>query len=267
MPSFGVGLQSNELSDLNNSTNISGIMDMLGFDLIRDNMMKQIHNQTESTIDYLNILKSRFNKVIEEEAIDSEDRSEIKYEMIDFCEELIQVMSREFDVMGNIISDDYLSMLNTVEVWYNFLVLNRCQMVEKFLIQYIEQNKSALTSGIDVDDKIKDISSLSYKKKNFTKEDIFVMAHIPEIIDFIKNGNIIESDEFLATINDGDYYTSKMVEMFETGATYGNFVPRMLYTVLGEEYDCNEATRIRNSIRAFFYKKNVNNVTAESEED
>ena len=266
MASFNkTGFNSEDLADLNNSTNLSGILDMLGFDLIRDNMFKQIHNETESTIDYLSILKGKFTAIVDEDAIESEDKAEIKYEMINFCEEVISAMAQEYDIMANIISDDYASMLDTIEVWYNFFVLNRCQNVERFLIQYIEKHKSPLIASIDIDDKIKDVSSLSYKKKNFNKDDIFIMAHITEIIEFIKNSNVIDSIEFLNVINDGDYYTSKMVEMFEAGTAYGNFVPRIMYTVLGEEYDCNEATRIRNSIRAFFYTKNTNTVN-ESED-
>jgi hypothetical protein len=228
-------------------------------------MFKQIHNETESTIDYLSILKSKFGAILEEDGIDSEDKSEIKYQMITFCEDVISTLAKEYDIMAHIISDDYATVLDIIEVWYNFFVLNRCQNVERFLIQYIERNKTPLISSIDVDDKVKDISSLSYKKKNFNKDDIFIMAHITEIIEFIKNSNIISSLEFLKVINDGDYYTGKMVEMFENGTAYGNFVPRIMYTVLGEEYDCNEATRIRNSIRAFFYTKNTNIVT-ESED-
>lgn len=265
MSSFMTGLNSEDLADLNNSTNLNGILDMLGMDLIKANMLKQIHGETGSTYDYLATLKGKFTAVVDETAIDSEDKSEVVSEMISFCEELVSAMAQEFGVMLNIISDDYMTMLTAAEVLYNFFVLNRCQIVERFLIQYIEQNKAPLISSIDADEKIKDISSLSYKKKNFSKDDIFIMAHISEIIEFIKHGNIIESDEFLKTINDGDYYTSKMVEMFENGTIYGNFVPKILYTVLGEEYDCNEATRIRNSIRAFFYTKTVNSVN-ESEE-
>ena len=265
MASFRTGLNSEDLADLNNSTNLNGILDMLGFDLIRDNILKQVHNETTSTVDYLDILKGKFTSVIEEETIDSQDRSEVKSEMIDFCEKLISTMSSEFDIFVNIISEDYSSMLNTVEIWYNFFVLNRCQNVERFLIQYIEQNKAPLISSINVDEKIKDISSLSYRKKNFNKDDVFIMAHISEIIEFIKNGNIVDSEDFLETINDGDYYTGKIVEMYQNGTVYGNFVPRLMYTVLGEEYDCNEATRIRNSIRAFFYTKTTTNVT-ESED-
>ena len=265
MSSFMTGLNSEDLADLNNSTNLSGIMDMLGMDLIKANMLKQIHGETESTFDYLSTLKGKFTAIVDEGAIDSGDRSEIKYEMINFCEEIVSAMAQEFGVMLNVISDDYQTMLTTAELLYNFFVLNRCQVVERFLIQYIEQNKAPLIASISVDEKVKDISSLSYRKKNFSKDDIFIMAHISEIIEFIKHGNIIESDDFLKTINDGDYYTSMMVEMFENGTVYGNFVPRILYTVLGDEYDCNEATRIRNSIRAFFYTKTVNTVS-ESEE-
>ena len=63
-------------------------------------------------------------------------------------------MSEEFDIMVNIISEDYLTMINTVEVWYNFFVLNRCQNVERFLIQYIEQNKAPLIASIELKPKI-----------------------------------------------------------------------------------------------------------------
>lgn len=255
MASNGTGFNSEDLADLNEVTNIDELLNSLGLDLMKDNIQKQIRNETTSTTDFLSVIVDKFKNMLEEESIEEEDKSEIKVQIIDFCEELIQLISEEYGIAINMISDDYQNMISIMTTLYNFLILNRYHNVEKFLIAYIEENKKPLAQSIGADDRVKDITSIANRKKNFDKDDVAVLSHISEIIDFIKNSNTIESDEFLSIVDDGELYTSQMVNYYSDGTLVGNFVPSILCVVLGEEYDSNEATRIRNSIRTAFYTK------------
>lgn len=255
MASFGVGLNSEDLSELNNVTNLDDLLNALGLSLTTDNIRKQINNETSSTINFLEEVRGKFDNFLVEETIDEEDKTEIKLQMMDFCEDLIQQIVDEYGLFLNVISDDYETLLSILDILYNFFILNRYQNVEDFIIQYIEINKVPLSESIENDDKIKDVTTISNRKKNFDPLDVFILSHINEIINFIKNSGVIDSHEFINTINDGELYISKIANLFDDGTLYGNFVPRLLQVVLGEEYDSNEATRIRNSIRTSFYTK------------
>ena len=255
MPSFGVGLDSDDLSGLNNVTNLNELLNALGLSLTTDNIRKQITNETSTTVNFLDDVIGKFENYLAEETIEEEDKTEIKLQMIDFCEDLIQQITGEYGLFVNLISDDYKSVLSILNVLYNFFILNRYQSVEDFIILYIEANKEPLSKSIAVDDKHKDVTTMSNQTKNFDPLDVFVLSNINEIINFIKNNDIIDSQEFIDIINDGEYFVSKINELFNDGTLYGNFVPKILQIVLGAVYDRNEATRIRNSIRTSFYTK------------
>ena len=255
MASYGTGFNSEDLSDLNNVTNLDDLLNPLGLSLTTDNIRKQVRNETSSTLNFLEEVRSKFDNFLVEDSIEEEDKTEIKLQMIDFCEDLIQQIVDEYGLFLNVISDDYETLLSILDTLYNFFILNRYQNVENFIIQYIEINKAPLADSIETDDKIRDVTTISNRKKNFDPLDVFVLSHIHEIINFIKNSNVVDSLEFIETINDGELYIDKIANLFTEGTLYGNFVPKLLQVVLGDEYDSNEATRIRNSIRTSFYTK------------
>ena len=258
MASFSVGLDSDELSDLNGVTNLDDLLDCLGLSLTTDNMEKQIHHETSSTVNFLEEVKDKFENLLIDETIDSEDKTEIKSLMIDFCEDLIQQIADEYNLFINLVSDDYNSILTILDTLYNFFILNHYQNVEDFIINYIEKNKQFLIdSVVDPKDKAKDVTTMSNTAKKFHPQDIIVLSHISEIINFINMNNVIDSLEFINTINDGELYVSKMSDLFTDGTLYGNFVPKLFQSVLGDGYDSDESTRIRNSVRTSFYTKPV----------
>lgn len=235
------------------SLDTESLLSSLSLDLITDNIMCQINNQTSSTTDFLDTIKLKFNAIVESDAIDDDDKSNLKYDMVEFCSRLIGEISNVYNIAVNMVSDDYQSALKLLDTLYNFFILNKFSNVEKFLINYIKANKMNLIDTLDIDDKSKDITSIANRKKNIDKYDVCILSCVSEIVDFIVNGNFVEPEEFIGYIDDGEIYISYMRDYYADMTISGNFANMLLHSVLSDGYDGSELTRIRNSIRTAFY--------------
>ena len=230
------------------------ILESLSLDLMKDNIEQQIDYTVQSTTDFLSIVLTKFNVILSTEEIDEDDKQEAKFLMIDFCEELIGKISKKFNLFIDETSMDYESMIKMLYTLYNFFIINRCNNVEKFLINYITKNKKNLIDVMGLSDNDnKDITTIANKKKNLPKENIVVLSALTQIVDFIRLNHIVEPLEFIETVNDGECYTSYLKDYFETATISGDFIAIMLNEVLDEDYDCSEVTRIRNNIRLSLY--------------
>lgn len=229
------------------------LLSSLSLDLMTDNMMYQIYNQTSSTTDFFHIVRMKFNAIVEDERIDNEDKSNIKYEIVEFCSRLIAEISNVYNIAVNLVSDDYATAISILDTLYNFFVLNKYSNVEKFLINYIKTNKMNLIDTLNINDRGKDVTSIANRKKNLDKYDVCILSCITEITNFIVNGNFVEPQEFFDYIDDGEIYISSMRRYYEDMTICGNFVNTLLHTMASDGYDGSEVTRIRNSIRTAFY--------------
>lgn len=230
------------------------LIESLSLDLITDSVNKQIEYTLGSTTDFLTTAFDKFRMILDMEDIDEEDRQDLKYQMIDFCEDLIRSIGNKFDLFVDHTSMDYESIMQLLYSMYNFFVLNRANNVEKFLINYIHQNKLAIIDSLGLSyDAIKDITGYSNKKKNINKDDIVVLSSLTSIIDFVTKNNIIDPMEFLETIDDGEIYVSNIINYFNSAVISGNFVNILFNDILNDDYDSNELSKIRNDLRISFY--------------
>lgn len=235
------------------SLDTESLLSSLSLDLITDNIMCQVNNYTTSTTDFLDTVKRKFDAILADDMIDDDDKSNLKYEMVEFCSRIIADISNVYNIAVNMISDDYETAIKLLSTLYNFLVLNKFSNVEKFLINYIKSNKMHLIETLDLDDKAKDITSIANRKKNMDKYDVCILSCVTEITNFIVNGNFIEPEEFIQYIDDGEIYISYMRDYYADMTISGNFANTLLHTVVSDGYDGSEVTRIRNSIRTAFY--------------
>lgn len=248
------GLYSEDMADVQGVTSLNALLDDLGLELISDNIGQQINGTTTSTIDFLSIIIIKFRYIIESEEIDSEDKSGLKSEIIDFCGELITRIADEYNIFVNLIDEGYETYIFVLSTLYDFFVLNKINIVEVFINNYIENNKVQLIELLELEDN-KDISTLANRKKNYSKEDLCILAGISDVIDFIKNSNVVESSEFIDTINNGELFIDNLNTLYVDGIIGGNFVHHIILSVLGDTYDSSESIRIRNNIRAYYYGK------------
>lgn len=238
------------------STDRDSLLESLSFDLMSDNIQNQILYNNTSTVDFMDVIKRKFDTILNMQEVEDEDKVEIKYQMIEFCNDLIGMIADTHNLFINLLSEDYESYMELLDTLYNFFVLNRFVTVEKFLINYINQNKLQLIEAMDIgDDKRKDITTLSNKKKNISKNNIYILSNIDQVIRFIHYSQLVNPMEFIETILDGEYYTEQIKEYYIEGTISGDFTVSLLNSVLSDDYDTSEVTRIRNNIRISLYEE------------
>lgn len=240
------------------STDRDSLLESLSFDLMSDNIQNQILYNTTSTVDFMDVVKRKFNAILELPEVDDEDRVELKFQMVDFCNDLIGMIANSHNLFINLVSEDYESYMKLLDTLYNFLVLSRYSTVERFLINYINENKLQLIETLDIgDDKRKDITTLSNKKKNINKDNICILSNIDAVIQFIQHGLLVSPLEFIDIVSDGEYYAETLREYYEDGTVVGDFANSLLNCVLSDDYDTSEITRIRNNIRISLYEEEI----------
>ena len=230
------------------SVEIQSLLDALSLDMMKDNITNQVYADSPSNTNFLDIVLDKFNVILSDDSIDESDKSEIKSQMIDFCADLVAVISDEFGLGINVLGDDYESHVTLLSALYEVLVMYRYEFVETFFVNYIRANSSMLISSLGLSDSSKDISTIAYKKKNMSDEDVIILSNLGDIISYITNNGLADCDEFLTFASSGEESISNLSSYYEDGTVCGDFTNTLLNTVVGV-YDSNNFTNLRNDIR------------------
>lgn len=233
------------------SFDLGSLLNSLSLDVVSDNITLQINGKFDSDIDFLGIATDKFHTILEYDKVEPEIKSELKEQMIGICDRFTGMITDKFNLAPNMLFDDYQNRLNLLETLYHFFVLKEYDNVKTFIISYIEQNKKALIESLRTEEVEKDITTLANQKRNLSEEDIFILSHEDSIINYIRRGDFITSEEFLATLPDSGEAT-ELLNYLNEGTLAGNFVNVMLNEVLGSDYDNGAITRIRSDIRIHF---------------
>lgn len=240
----------NELNQ--DSLDKESLLASLSLDLMTDSIKQQIDGYVESPTDFLGIVLQKFNVILEDETISQEDKSEVKFQMIDFCQTIITEIANKYNMLINLLEDGYEAHTELAETLYNFFVLNRYENAEQFLIQYIKNNIDTLSDALDIHDNGKDVTTMAHKQMNLPKPNIIILSHVTDIIGYIRRDACIENEEMLNTLDVGEYYVNELLNYCTDGTISGNFVQPLLNDALGDDYDNMEFVRIRNNIRIAF---------------
>lgn len=228
------------------------LLDSLSLGVMKDNIIHQIKGSIDSQQNFLSIVIEKFENIIRD--VDDNDISkELKTEIASFCQSLIGEIVNEY----NLIFDDYyegsMECVEILSVLYNFFILRKKEYVTSFLIAYIQTYKQSLMDSFEInsdDNSVADVTAISNKKKNIQKDNIWILSNVNAIINFIASADI-ELSEFLNTINDGDFYISKLIDYVEEDKIGGDFISRYIKDMVND-YSSTNSTEIRNSVRLAF---------------
>lgn len=232
---------------------VETLLDSLSLGVMRDNIIHQIHGSIDSQQNFLSIVIEKFNDIIQN-VDDSEIARELNQEIALFCQKLINEIVQEYGLMFDNYYDGSMECVEMLSVLYNFFVLKRKECVTNFLITYIQENRQYLMDSIesisDEKSNTMDITTISNKKKNIQKDNVWVLSNISSIINFINAVNV-DFSELLSLINDGDYYISKLVDYVDEGRIGGDITAKYVGE-LTSDYSSSDSTEIRNSVRLAF---------------
>ena len=91
------------------------------------------------------------------------------------------------------------------------------------------------------------------------KENVAILSGLNSVINFIVFNQVIDQNEFIELVDNGEYHIDQLKDYYANGTIAGNFVPSLFDSVLGDEYDSGESTRIRNSIRIALSQEIIEN--------
>ena len=234
-------------------TPVEVLLDSLSLGVMRSNISQQIKGAISSQQNFLSVVIDKFEQ-IDQNIEDPDVQREIQMEIIDFCHGLIL----EITDLYNLGFDDSYSnskkLIEILTVLYSFFVLRSKEFVCSFFKNYIQKEKNHLIELVgkfgDIDEKVSDVTSISYEKKKISKENTWVISHMDTIINFIMS-NEIDPLDFIETINDGDYYITQLYEYFLDGIICGNFTNQYIANYM-DEYNAKDCIEIRNEIRLSF---------------
>ena len=112
----------NELNQ--DSLDKESLLASLSLDLMTDSIKQQIDGYVESPTDFLGIVLQKFNVILEDETISQEDKSEVKFQMSDFCQTIITEIANKYNMLINLLEDGYEAHKKLTETIYNFFILN-----------------------------------------------------------------------------------------------------------------------------------------------
>lgn len=226
---------------------VESLLDSLSLDTVRTNIEQQIDGSVSPNRNFLGVVLSKF-QMIKENKVDPDDIKELNNEMIEFCAGLVGRICSQFSLGIDPSTDDSMEYLDILQNLYTFFVTNREYYVKEFVLQYILQNKKYIVDSLDIGGKGTDVTSIAYRKRNLGKYDVAILANINAVMDYVKDSIDIGPEEFLTTIDDGDYTVNEVLGYFQSGILAGNFV-RMYVDSVVDERSSDSALQIRNDIR------------------
>lgn len=231
---------------------VESLLDSLSLGVMRDNISNQINGSIDSQQNFLSIVIEKFENIIQD-VTDGDISRELNIEISDFCKSLVEEIASQYDLIFDDYYDASMEYVEILSVLYNFFILRKKEYVTNFLIEYIRGNKQHLMSSFGSDGEEKplvDITTVSNKKKNIQKENVWVLSNVNAIINFISSLDI-EFIDFLNMINDGDFYISKLIDYVEESRIGGDVVSRYIKDMTND-YSSPHSTEIRNSVRLAF---------------
>lgn len=223
---------------------IEEILDSLSLELMRDNIYQQIYEELPPSRDFMSIVLNKFNFIIENGEFDDDIKAAVNAEITDFCNKVIDYIVDKFDLAYNEVEGSEREIAETL---YQFFVVRRPENTKTFVMQYIEENKSAIVEQLGLE-KGSDVVCASLSKKAIDPDNVKIIANVDAVINYIIDLHM-PAEEFLEVISvDGEYYASCLVGYMEEQTILGDFASDYMGGILNE-YDSDYASQIRNDIR------------------
>lgn len=223
------------------------LLESLSLEIMETSIMDQITEGVNPNRDFLETIIDKFNVIMEN--ADADSARGIKDEMVEWCNRLIKVIIRQYNLGYNNSDDESLYCMDILESLYHFFVLDRVENTKTFFINYININKKEIIETLGIGGRGTDVTSLSYKKKNIQKNNVPILSNLSEVIQFILYSNCVTPDEFFNIIDDGELYTSNVHSYFNEGMIVGDFFNEYVRREF-TDYDDDISTELRVAIRA-----------------
>lgn len=221
------------------------LLESLSLPTMENSIREQIEGEINTSRDFLETVLEKF-RAIDKHADDDVMRG-IRSEMVDWAYRLILTIVHHYNIGYDGADEDSMTALDTLEVLYQFFVLDKHQNTLDFFNSYIEVNKKAITETMGIVGRGVDVTAIANRKKGYSKHDVAILANMDEVIRFIAESEVSTS-EFLSLIDTGDYAIAAVKSRFDDGTLIGEIFSDYISSEIGT-YAEDISIGLRSSIR------------------
>lgn len=223
------------------------LLESLSLPTMESSIREQIEGEINTSRDFLETVLEKF-RAIDEHAEDDVKRG-IRSEMVDWAYQLILAIVHHYNIGYDGSDEDSMTALDTLEVLYQFFVLDKHQNTLDFFNRYIEVHKKSITETMGIVGRGVDVTAIANRKKGYSKHDVAILSNMDEVIRFIADADISTS-EFLSLIDTGDYAIAAIKSKFDDGTLIGEIFSEYISSEIGT-YAEDISIGLRSSIREY----------------
>lgn len=242
-------MAQNHIEDLTveeiSTSTADSLLESLSLPTMESSIREQIDGEINTSRNFLETVLEKF-RAIDEHAEDDVRRG-IRNEMVEWAYQLILTIVHHYNIGYDGSDEDSMSALDTLEVLYQFFVLDKRQNTIEFFNSYIDVHKKMITESMGIVGRGVDVTAIANRKKGYSKHDVAILSNMDEVIRFIANADISTS-EFLNLIDTGDYATASVKSRFEEGTLIGEIFSEYISSEIGTYAD-DISIGLRSSIR------------------
>lgn len=209
--------------DLSSDTEVDMILNDLPLELMKENVRYQIQDPLQTNINYLEIIIDKI-EVLKEQYGENEDAlTNINNLIMDFFGFIIDEIDEKYDLGIDADNENAEEVMEIGKNLYFFFILAYRRNINNFLYDYILSNKKFLLKEFESDQKKKDVTTVTLKRKIKNKDDVTIISNLPSIIKYIMDLEI-DPEDFIDYAGQGDYSASYIKNMIQQGSMTGDFV-------------------------------------------
>lgn len=211
-----------------NSIDVDRILGDLALDLIKENIETQVKDPVYYSIDYCEEVFETIDNAYNELAHIEEFKTQLDEIKDTFIIFVLELLNDKFNLdisLENRTSDELKDIMYNC---YRVFVIDFREIVENFLLNYVNLNKFSLADMYEDQFKRKDVTTVNIKKMTDSKEDILVISNLPDIVSHILDLEHDPVDFMNLGAEIEEYHASKVMEYLHDFTIAGNFTSAIL---------------------------------------
>lgn len=213
--------------DLIDENEIDHILADIPFDLLRETILEQIEYPINNSINYLDTILSKA-KMYTERYRDTEIDTDVTKAVNEFLVSIMVEIDAKYQLGLDIdVISESADVYEIGEAVYNYFIVNYSKNISRFMAKYIEKYKKTLSDTF-TDINKKDVSTISYKRIIKNKDDLVIIANLPDILKYIIDQEIDDVEFLQLSSGNNDYYSSIIINLLESNRMLGGFVVNYL---------------------------------------
>lgn len=216
-----------DIDEINN-IDVDRILGDLALDLIKENIETQVKDPVYYSIDYCEEVFETLDRAYDELGHIEDYKLQIDEIRDTFITYVLDLLNTKFNLDISIENKTPGELKDIMYSCYRVFVIDFREIVENFLTSYVNLNKFSLADMFEDQFKRKDVTTVNIKKLTDSKEDILVIANLPDIVSHILDLEHDPVDFMNLGAEVEEYHASKVMEYLNDFTIAGNFTSAVL---------------------------------------